>query len=271
IKPEIIEKVIEDYTRESGVRGLEKKLATLIRGTAKSVAVKEKYNKTINNADVERILGAPEYDKDMYQGNDVAGVVTGLAWTSVGGDILFIEASLSPGKGKLTLTGSLGDVMKESAVIAMAYIRANAQKLGIDFRILDQWDMHVHVPAGAVPKDGPSAGITMLTALTSAFTQRKVKSQLAMTGEITLRGKVLPVGGLKEKILAAKRAGIKDIILCEKNRKDILDINQRYLKDLRFHYVTEMQEVIELALMKQKVKTPIDLSIKEVVAKTMIH
>ncbi|MEN9369517.1 MAG: hypothetical protein RI952_382 [Bacteroidota bacterium] len=271
IKPEIIEKVIEDYTRESGVRGLEKKLATLIRGTAKSVAVKEKYNKTINNADVERILGAPEYDKDMYQGNDVAGVVTGLAWTSVGGDILFIEASLSPGKGKLTLTGSLGDVMKESAVIAMAYIRANAQKLGIDFRILDQWDMHVHVPAGAVPKDGPSAGITMLTALTSAFTQRKVKSQLAMTGEITLRGKVLPVGGLKEKILAAKRAGIKDIILCEKNRKDILDINQRYLKDLRFHYVTEMQEVIELALMKQKVKTPIDLSIKDVAAKTMIH
>lgn len=271
IKPEIIEKVIEDYTRESGVRGLEKKLATLIRGTAKSVAVKEKYNKTINNADVERILGAPEYDKDMYQGNDVAGVVTGLAWTSVGGDILFIEASLSPGKGKLTLTGSLGDVMKESAVIAMAYIRANAQKLGIDFRILDQWDMHVHVPAGAVPKDGPSAGITMLTALTSAFTQRKVKSQLAMTGEITLRGKVLPVGGLKEKILAAKRAGIKDIILCEKNRKDILDINQRYLKDLRFHYVTEMQEVIELALMKQKVKAPIDLSIKEVAAKTMIH
>lgn len=271
IKPEIIEKVIEDYTRESGVRGLEKKLATLIRGTAKSVAVKEKYNKTINNADVERILGAPEYDKDMYQGNDAAGVVTGLAWTSVGGDILFIEASLSPGKGKLTLTGSLGDVMKESAVIAMAYIRANAQKLGIDFRILDQWDMHVHVPAGAVPKDGPSAGITMLTALTSAFTQRKVKSQLAMTGEITLRGKVLPVGGLKEKILAAKRAGIKDIILCEKNRKDILDINQRYLKDLRFHYVTEMQEVIELALMKQKVKAPIDLSIKDVAAKTMIH
>ncbi len=271
IKPEIIEKVIEDYTRESGVRGLEKKLATLIRGTAKSVAVKEKYNKTINNADVERILGAPEYDKDMYQGNDVAGVVTGLAWTSVGGDILFIEASLSPGKGKLTLTGSLGDVMKESAVIAMAYIRANAQKLGIDFRILDQWDMHVHVPAGAVPKDGPSAGITMLTALTSAFTQRKVKSQLAMTGEITLRGKVLPVGGLKEKILAAKRAGIKDIILCEKNRKDILDINQRYLKDLRFHYVTEMQEVIELALMKQKVKAPIDLSIKDVATKTMIH
>jgi ATP-dependent Lon protease len=271
IKPEIIEKVIEDYTRESGVRGLEKKIATLIRGTAKSVAVKEKYNKTINNADVLRILGAAEYDKDMYQGNDVAGVVTGLAWTSVGGDILFIEASLSPGKGKLTLTGSLGDVMKESAVIAMAYIRANAKNLGIDFRVLDQWDMHVHVPAGAVPKDGPSAGITMLTALTSAYTQRKVKPQLAMTGEITLRGKVLPVGGLKEKILAAKRAGIKDIILCEKNRKDILEINQRYLKELKFHYVSDMQEVIELALMKQKVKAPIDLSFKEAINKSMVN
>jgi ATP-dependent Lon protease len=271
IKPEIIEKVIEDYTRESGVRGLEKKIATLIRGTAKSVAVKEKYNKTINNTDVLRILGAAEYDKDMYQGNDVAGVVTGLAWTSVGGDILFIEASLSPGKGKLTLTGSLGDVMKESAVIAMAYIRANAKNLGIDFRVLDQWDMHVHVPAGAVPKDGPSAGITMLTALTSAYTQRKVKPQLAMTGEITLRGKVLPVGGLKEKILAAKRAGIKDIVLCEKNRKDILEINQRYLKELKFHYVSDMQEVIELALMKQKVKAPIDLSFKEAINKSMVN
>jgi ATP-dependent Lon protease len=271
IKPEIIEKVIEDYTRESGVRGLEKKIATLIRGTAKSVAVKEKYNKTINNTDVLRILGAAEYDKDMYQGNDVAGVVTGLAWTSVGGDILFIEASLSPGKGKLTLTGSLGDVMKESAVIAMAYIRANAKNLGIDFRVLDQWDMHVHVPAGAVPKDGPSAGITMLTALTSAYTQRKVKPQLAMTGEITLRGKVLPVGGLKEKILAAKRAGIKDIVLCEKNRKDILEINQRYLKELKFHYVSDMQEVIELALMKQKVKAPIDLSFKEAINKSLVN
>ena len=271
IKPEIIEKVIEDYTRESGVRGLEKKIATLIRGTAKCVAVKEKYNKTLNSADVLRILGAAEYDKDMYQGNDVAGVVTGLAWTSVGGDILFIEASLSPGKGKLTLTGSLGDVMKESAVIAMAYIRANAKNLGIDFRVLDQWDMHVHVPAGAVPKDGPSAGITMLTALTSAYTQRKVKPQLAMTGEITLRGKVLPVGGLKEKILAAKRAGIKDIILCEKNRKDILEINQRYLKELKFHYVSDMQEVIELALMKQKVKAPIDLSFKEGITKSMVN
>lgn len=257
IKPEIIEKVVEDYTRESGVRGLEKKIATLIRGVAKSVAIKEKYRKTLNTEDVERILGAPEFDKDMYQGNDVAGVVTGLAWTQVGGDILFIETSLSKGKGKLTLTGSLGDVMKESAVIALAYLRAHGEEFGIDPKLFDQWDIHIHVPAGAVPKDGPSAGVTMLTALTSAFTQRKVKPYLAMTGEITLRGKVLPVGGIKEKILAAKRAGIKDIILCHVNRKDILDINPKYVKDLRFHYVNEMSEVIELALMKQKVKNAI--------------
>ena len=261
IKPEIIEKVVEDYTRESGVRGLEKKIATLVRGIAKSVAVKEKYRKTLSKDDVERILGAPEYDKDMYQGNDVAGVVTGLAWTQVGGDILFIETSLSKGKGKLTLTGSLGDVMKESAVIALAYLRANGEKFGINPTVFDKWDIHIHVPAGAVPKDGPSAGITMLTALTSAFTQRKVKPYLAMTGEITLRGKVLPVGGIKEKILAAKRAGIKDIILCHVNRKDILEINPRYVKELRFHYVTEMSEVIDLALMKQKVKDAIDLNI----------
>lgn len=261
IKPEIIEKVVEDYTLESGVRGLEKKIATLVRGIAKSVAVKEKYRKTLSKDDVERILGAPEYDKDMYQGNDVAGVVTGLAWTQVGGDILFIETSLSKGKGKLTLTGSLGDVMKESAVIALAYLRANGEKFGINPTVFDKWDIHIHVPAGAVPKDGPSAGITMLTALTSAFTQRKVKPYLAMTGEITLRGKVLPVGGIKEKILAAKRAGIKDIILCHVNRKDILEINPRYVKELRFHYVTEMSEVIDLALMKQKVKDAIDLNI----------
>jgi len=261
IKPEIIEKVVEDYTRESGVRGLEKKIATLVRGIAKSVAVKEKYRKTLSKDDVERILGAPEYDKDMYQGNDVAGVVTGLAWTQVGGDILFIETSLSKGKGKLTLTGSLGDVMKESAVIALAYLRANGEKFGINPTVFDKWDIHIHVPAGAVPKDGPSAGITMLTALTSAFTQRKVKPYLAMTGEITLRGKVLPVGGIKEKILAAKRAGIKDIILCHVNRKDILEINPMYVKELRLHYVTEMSEVIDLALMKQKVKDAIDLNI----------
>lgn len=261
IKPDIIEKVVEDYTRESGVRGLEKKIATLIRGIAKSVAVKEKYRKTLTKDDVERLLGAPEFDKDMYQGNEVAGVVTGLAWTQVGGDILFIETSLSKGKGKLTLTGSLGDVMKESAVIALAYLRANGNKFGIDPKLFDTWDVHIHVPAGAVPKDGPSAGITMLTALTSAFTQRKVKPYLAMTGEITLRGKVLPVGGIKEKILAAKRAGIKDIILCQANKKDILEINPKYVKELRFHYVNEMAEVIDLALMKQKVKGALEFGL----------
>ena len=262
LKPALIEKVIEDYTRESGVRGLEKKIGSLVRGVATKLAMEEEYNITLTNEDVERILGAPIYDKDLYEGNEVAGVVTGLAWTSVGGDILFIESSLSPGKGKLTLTGNLGDVMKESAVIALAYLRAHAAEFGIDYTLFDNWDVHVHVPAGATPKDGPSAGVTMLTALTSAFTQRKVKQHLAMTGEITLRGKVLPVGGIKEKILAAKRANIKEIILCKSNRKDILEIKESYIKDLKFHYVTEMSEVIELALTKNKVKKPLDLSIK---------
>lgn len=262
LKPAIIEKVIEDYTRESGVRGLEKKVGSLVRGIATKIAMEEEYNPTLTNDDVERILGAPIYDKDLYEGNEVAGVVTGLAWTSVGGDILFIESSLSPGKGKLTLTGNLGDVMKESAVIALAYLRAHASEFGIDYSLFDNWDVHVHVPAGATPKDGPSAGVTMLTALTSAFTQRKVKQHLAMTGEITLRGKVLPVGGIKEKILAAKRANIKEIILCKSNRKDILEIKESYIKDLKFHYVTEMSEVIELALLKNKVKKPLDLTIK---------
>ncbi|KQS40595.1 endopeptidase La [Pedobacter sp. Leaf194] len=261
-KPALIEKVIEDYTRESGVRGLEKKVGSLVRGVATKIAMEEAYNVTLTEDDVERILGAPIYDKDLYEGNEVAGVVTGLAWTSVGGDILFIESSLSPGKGKLTLTGNLGDVMKESAVIALAYLRAHANEFGIDYTLFDNWDVHVHVPAGATPKDGPSAGVTMLTALTSAFTQRKVKQHLAMTGEITLRGKVLPVGGIKEKILAAKRANIKEIILCKSNRKDILEIKESYIKDLKFHYVSEMSEVIELALLKNKVKKPIDLSIK---------
>nr|WP_199158743.1 endopeptidase La [Pedobacter sp. ASV2] len=262
IKPALIEKVIEDYTRESGVRGLEKKIGSLVRGVATKIAMEEEYNANLTNEDVERILGAPIYDKDLYEGNEVAGVVTGLAWTSVGGDILFIESSLSPGKGKLTLTGNLGDVMKESAVIALAYLRAHAAEFGIDYSLFDNWDVHVHVPAGATPKDGPSAGVTMLTALTSAFTQRKVKQDLAMTGEITLRGKVLPVGGIKEKILAAKRANIKEIILCKSNRKDILEIKESYIKDLKFHYVTEMSEVIDLALTKNKVKKPLDLSIK---------
>jgi ATP-dependent Lon protease len=262
LKPTLIEKVIEDYTRESGVRGLEKKIGSLVRGVATKIAMEETYEANLTNDDVERILGAPIYDKDLYEGNEVAGVVTGLAWTSVGGDILFIESSLSPGKGKLTLTGNLGDVMKESAVIALAYLRAHAAEFGIDYTLFDNWDVHVHVPAGATPKDGPSAGVTMLTALTSAFTQRKVKQHLAMTGEITLRGKVLPVGGIKEKILAAKRANIKEIILCKSNRKDILEIKESYIKDLTFHYVTEMSEVIDLALTKNKVKKPIDLSVK---------
>jgi ATP-dependent Lon protease len=262
LKSSLVEKVIEDYTRESGVRGLEKKIGSLVRGVATKIAMEEAYEPVLTDEDVERILGAPIYDKDLYEGNEVAGVVTGLAWTQVGGDILFIESSLSPGKGKLTLTGNLGDVMKESAVIALAYLRAHAAAFNIDNQLFDLWDIHVHVPAGATPKDGPSAGITMLTALTSAFTQRKVKSNLAMTGEITLRGKVLPVGGIKEKILAAKRANIKDIILCKSNRKDILEIKESYIKDLNFHYVTEMKEVIELALMKDKVKDPQDLTIK---------
>ncbi len=263
IKNDAIEKVIEDYTRESGVRGLEKKIGSVVRGIAKKIAMDEEHNTNVSKAEIEKILGAPIYDKDLYEGNDTAGVVTGLAWTSVGGDILFIEASLSPGKGKLTLTGSLGDVMKESAVIALAYIRAHAANFDIDPRVFDNWDVHVHVPAGATPKDGPSAGITMLTALVSAFTQRKVKPHLAMTGEITLRGRVLPVGGLKEKILAAKRANIKEIIVCQSNKKDITEIKESYIKDLIFHYVTDMREVINLAVLKEKVKEPLDLTIKD--------
>ena len=259
LKVPVIEKVIEDYTRESGVRGLEKKVGSLVRGIATKIAMELEYNPVVSKADVEKILGPPMYDKDLYEGNEVAGVVTGLAWTQVGGDILFIEASLSPGKGKLSLTGNLGDVMKESATIAMAYLRAHSSQFGIDHRLFDQWDVHVHVPAGATPKDGPSAGITMLTALTSAFTQRQVKPHLAMTGEITLRGKVLPVGGIKEKILAAKRANIKDIILCQSNEKDILEIKESYIKDLNFHYVKEMKEVIDIALSQEKVKNPINI------------
>lgn len=263
LKPAVIEKVIEEYTRESGVRGLEKKIGSLVSGVATKIAMEEPNEPLLTKVDVEKILGAPIFDKDLYEGNGVAGVVTGLAWTSVGGDILFIEASLSPGKGKLTLTGNLGDVMKESASIAMAYLRSNSAQFGIDFRVFDAWDVHIHVPAGATPKDGPSAGVTMLTALCSAFTQRKVKAHLAMTGEITLRGKVLPVGGIQEKILAAKRANIKEIILSKSNEKDILEIKADYIKDLKFHYVKEMKEVIDFALSKQKVKNPIDLSIKE--------
>jgi ATP-dependent Lon protease len=263
LKPTIIEKIIEDYTRESGVRGLEKTLGSVVRSAATKIAMEEEYNTNYTIDDVKNALGPAYFDKDAYEGNDVAGVVTGLAWTSVGGDILFIEASLSPGKGKLTLTGNLGDVMKESAVIAMAFIRAHAEELGIDYRVLDQYDLHIHVPAGATPKDGPSAGVTMLTALTSAFTQRQVKNNLAMTGEITLRGKVLPVGGIKEKILAAKRANIKDVILCKSNEKDILEIKADYIKQMNFHYVTNMLDVIDVALLKNKVKKPQNISFRE--------
>lgn len=263
MSPKIIEKVIEEYTRESGVRGLEKKIATLVRGTAKKVAMEEAYSPSLNAQDVETILGAPVFDKELYEDNEHAGVVTGLAWTAVGGDILFIESSLSPGKGKLTLTGNLGEVMKESAMIALAYLRANAGKFNIHPKLFEQWDIHIHIPAGAIPKDGPSAGITMLTALASAFTQRKVRPHLAMTGEITLRGKVLPVGGIKEKILAARRADIRDVILCKNNKKDIDEIKHDYIKDMNFHYVSEMDEVLEIALMDEIVKDPLDLKVKE--------
>ena len=249
-----LEKIVEGYTRESGVRGLEKQIAKVVRFAAKSIALEESYNIAVTNDDIETILGAPRLERDKYENNEVAGVVTGLAWTSVGGDILFIESILSKGKGALTITGNLGKVMKESATIAMEYIKANAIEFGIDPEIIEKYNVHIHVPEGATPKDGPSAGVTMLTSLVSVFTQRKVKNKLAMTGEITLRGKVLPVGGIKEKILAAKRANIKEIMLCKDNEKDIADIKKSYLKGLKFHYVTEMHEVIELALTKQKVK-----------------
>ncbi len=256
----VIEKIIEEYTRESGVRGLEKKIGSIVRGIATRIVMEKEYNPKITPHMTEEILGAPLFDKDLYEDNEIAGVVTGLAWTAVGGDILFIESSLSPGKGKLNLTGNLGDVMKESATIAMAYLRSHAEEFGIDYRVFDNWDVNIHVPAGATPKDGPSAGVTMLTALTSLFTQRKVKEKLAMTGEITLRGRVLPVGGIQEKILAAKRANIKEIILCKTNEKDVLEIKEDYVKDLQFHYVTKMSEVIDIALLKQHVKHPKDLN-----------
>lgn len=261
----IIEKIIEDYTRESGVRGLEKQIAKVVRHIAKAIAMKDKYNLKLTSDDIKKSLGAAFFHKDKYQDNEVAGVVTGLAWTSVGGDILFIEVSLSKGKsgGKLTLTGNLGDVMKESAVIALEFLKSHCNEFGIEPAVFDEWNVHVHVPEGATPKDGPSAGITMLTALASAFTQRKVKKQLAMTGEITLRGKVLPVGGIKEKILAAKRANIKEIILSEENKKDIQEINPDYISDLSFHYVSEMRQVIELALLNEKVKNALDMTVKK--------
>ncbi|MCD8423063.1 endopeptidase La [Tenacibaculum finnmarkense] len=249
-----IEKIVAGYTRESGVRGLDKQIAKVVRFAAKSIAMEQPYNIDLTNKDIVTILGSPRLERDKYENNDVAGVVTGLAWTSVGGDILFIESIISKGKGALSITGNLGKVMKESATIAMKYIKANAEDFGIEPQVLEKYDVHIHVPEGATPKDGPSAGITMLTSLVSVFTQRKVKNKLAMTGEITLRGKVLAVGGIKEKILAAKRANIKELILCADNKKDIEEIKESYLKGLTFHYVTEMHEVIDIALTKQKVK-----------------
>ncbi len=248
-----LEKIVEGYTRESGVRGLEKQLAKMVRYAAMKIAMNEIYPKKVTNKTIVEVLGAPKLERDKYENNDVAGVVTGLAWTRVGGDILFIESILSKGKGTLTLTGNLGKVMKESATIALEYIKSNSEKLGISSDIFSNYNVHIHVPEGATPKDGPSAGITMLTSLVSLFTQRKVKKSLAMTGEITLRGKVLPVGGIKEKILAAKRAHIKEILLCEDNRKDVEEIKPAYLKGLKFQYVKDMSQVLDLALTKQKV------------------
>jgi ATP-dependent Lon protease len=255
---EAIQKVIEGYTRESGVRNLGKRVAKLVRSTAKDIALNKRVKKTLTDKEVIKILGPEFFSNDRYQDNSVAGVVTGLAWTPVGGDILFVETSISKGKGKLTLTGNLGDVMKESAVLALEYLKTHNESYKIDNRVFTNYDIHVHVPEGATPKDGPSAGITMLTALASIYTQRKVKSRLAMTGEITLRGKVLPVGGIKEKILAAKRAGIKDVVMCADNKKDVDEIKKEYLGDLRFTYVNDMAEVLKFALLQERVTNPID-------------
>ncbi len=264
IPKDTLETIIESYTRESGVRELEKKIGKILRKLARQYATDGFFNKKdIKSEDLYDLLGAEEYSKDKYQGNEYAGVVTGLAWTAVGGEILFVETSLSKGKGgKLTLTGNLGDVMKESAMLALEYIKAHSSILAIDDEIFENWNIHIHVPEGAIPKDGPSAGITMATSLASGLTQRKVKRNLAMTGEITLRGKVLPVGGIKEKILAAKRAGIKEIILSTENKKNIDEIQEVYLKGLTFHYVSDIKEVFALALTNEKVADAIDFSMK---------
>ncbi len=248
LKPEILAQIIKQYTRESGVRELDRRIAGIMRGTAKKVAMEETYNVTVAKSDLYDLLGPVRYNNERYTEPHMPGVTVGLAWTQVGGDILFVEASLNAGKGKMTLTGNLGDVMKESATTALSYLKANSESLGLDTEIFTKKDIHVHVPEGAIPKDGPSAGITMLTALTSAFTGRSVKPFLAMTGEITLRGRVLPVGGIKEKILAANRAGIKEIILCKENEKDVKEIKSEYIKGLNFHYVERMGEVLEIAL-----------------------
>ncbi len=254
-----IEYIVDNYTRESGVRELDKNIAKITRIIAKKVALEEKYNQSLTIDDIIEILGSPKYLKDKYQGNEFAGVVTGLAWTAVGGEILFVETSLSRGKGKLTITGNLGDVMKESAILALEYLKSHSNVLNLKPEIFENWNVHVHVPEGAIPKDGPSAGITMVISIASAFTQRKVKKSLAMTGEITLRGKVLPVGGIKEKILAAKRAAIKEIILSEENRKDVDEINEIYLKRLKIQYVENIMDVLNIALLKQKIHKPLSI------------
>ena len=259
-----IERIIEQYTRESGVRQLEKQVNKALRKIAYKKALDNDVNEKITPNEIEGLLGKAPFYRDIYQGNSYAGVVTGLAWTSVGGEILFIETSLSKGKtGKLTLTGNLGDVMKESAVIALEYVKAHIDTLGVDYRIFDNWNIHIHVPEGATPKDGPSAGITIATSIASALTQRKVRKNTAMTGEITLRGKVLPVGGIKEKILAAKRAGITDIVMCQENRKDIEDIPEMYRKGVDFHYVENIQDVWKFALTDEIVDNPINFKIEE--------
>ncbi len=247
LSAEVIERIIQDYTRESGVRSLDRQMAALMRSLAKKVAMSEKYNPSVSLAELKDILGAPRYSNDFYEKDQIPGVAIGLAWTSVGGDILFIEVSLSKGKGNMILTGNLGDVMKESVSTALSFLKSHAEELGLDPSVFEENDIHVHVPEGGIPKDGPSAGVTMMTALASAFKKQPIKAHLAMTGEITLRGKVLPVGGIKEKILAAKRAGCKEIILCKDNRKDIEEINQTYLEGLTFHYVDRMTQVLDIA------------------------
>jgi ATP-dependent Lon protease len=259
ISDKVLEQLIEEYTRESGVRGLDKKIASLARNNAKNIAMELPLETSISSQDLEKILGTEKLDKEIYENNDTAGVVTGLAWSPVGGSILFVESALSRGSGKLTLTGKLGEVMKESASTALTFLKSNSEYLDIPYKVFNYWDIHLHFPAGAIPKDGPSAGITILTSLASLFTQRKVKPNLAMTGEITLRGVVLPVGGIKEKILAAKRAGIKEIIMSMSNKKDVEDIPETYLTGLTFHYVKQMHEVLDLALMGKKVARPKDL------------
>ena len=248
IRPNVIEKIIDGYTKESGVRSLEKNIAKIVRNCAKNIATREKYDVNIKLEDLKSILGPQKIIRDKYETNGVAGVVTGLAWTQVGGDILFIESIISPGKGKLSITGNIGKVMSESATIALQYIKSNAKRYNLNQEIFDKYNIHIHVPEGATPKDGPSAGIAMLTSLISLFTQKKIKSKLAMTGEITLRGKVLPVGGIKEKILAAKRANIKEIILCNQNKADVEEIKKEYVRGLKFHYVSKMSEVIDIAI-----------------------